>query len=237
MQWDGYVVDASAWREAFFEYDYIGAPWLFHGTGFDVGNGGFSLRSMRLMQALANPQFALQPGINEDDLICWLYRRGLETTFSIRFPPAEIASRFAYEYTDPQSPTFGFHSARNLWRHVDNDTMMNIAGSLDFRTFTSSEVMQLLMHYCQLRKFDCVRTMCERYFRHWSPQQLVENLYATGVRRVSSGIARKSACAQWKRHKPRVAEPSARRRRTPRTRATQRSAHSGSLQGTRRATA
>src|SRR5690242_16021729 len=24
VQWDGYVVDASAWREAFFDYDYIG---------------------------------------------------------------------------------------------------------------------------------------------------------------------------------------------------------------------
>jgi hypothetical protein len=191
VQWDGFVVDASAWRDAFFEYDYIGASWPFHGEGFEVGNGGFSLRSMRLLQALADPRFQFPPDVNEDDVICRLYRRELETAFSIRFPSREIADQFAYEYTYPHSPTFGFHSARNLWRHVDDATMMNVVGMLDLRTFMSSEVMQLLIHYCELRKFDCARTMCRRYLQHWSPQQLLEKLYTTGVQE-----ARVRECAE-----------------------------------------
>ncbi|MFM0324797.1 DUF5672 family protein [Caballeronia glebae] len=195
VQWDGYVVDPLAWREEFLLYDYVGAPWPFHEGGFQVGNGGFSLRSMRLIQALADPRFELLPDVNEDDLICRLYRTELETAFSIRFAPVEIASRFACEYTDPQAPIFGFHGARNLWRHIDDDTMMDIALALDIRTFNSSEMRQLLMHYCHLGKFSCVRTMCERYLQHWSPQQLEEQLYATGVR---EHIARYSAeiCAR-----------------------------------------
>ena len=27
IQWDGYVVDPSAWRAEFLDYDYIGARW------------------------------------------------------------------------------------------------------------------------------------------------------------------------------------------------------------------
>ena len=52
VQWDGFVSDASAWDPAFLAYDYIGAVWPQFGDGHDVGNGGFSLRSARLLAAL-----------------------------------------------------------------------------------------------------------------------------------------------------------------------------------------
>jgi hypothetical protein len=183
VQWDGYVLDAAAWSDTFFDYDYIGASWPFHPDGMNVGNGGFSLRSAKLLQALAEARFKLLDGVNEDDLICRVYRPLLEAEYGIRFAPAEVAARFAYEHGRPESPTFGFHAAFNLWRHVDDDTLMDIIRMLDVRTFTCSEVMQLLMAYCDLRKFSCVKVMYERYRSIWSTLQFVQNMMTTGVPR------------------------------------------------------
>ena len=56
VQWDGYVINPAAWDPAFLECDYIGATWHWHDDGMRVGNGGFSLRSRRLLQALQDPQ-------------------------------------------------------------------------------------------------------------------------------------------------------------------------------------
>jgi hypothetical protein len=180
-QWDGYVLDPCAWRGEFFEYDYIGAVWPFHRDGMRVGNGGFSLRSAKLLRSLAEAPFEYIPGTNEDDLICRHYRPQLEAQYGIRFAPEDVAARFAYEHVRPDTPTFGFHGAFNMWRHVDDITMMDIAARLDARTFTSSEVMLLLKVYCDLRKFDCVRAMYERYRRLWSTEQVVHNMMKTGL--------------------------------------------------------
>ena len=49
VQWDGYVINPAAWDPAFLECDYIGAKWFWHEDGMRVGNGGFSLRSRRLL--------------------------------------------------------------------------------------------------------------------------------------------------------------------------------------------
>lgn len=54
FQWDGFVLDGSRWEPAYLEYDYVGAPFP---TGRyehrRVGNGGFCLRSAKLMRAVA----------------------------------------------------------------------------------------------------------------------------------------------------------------------------------------
>jgi len=52
VQWDGYVVNPAAWDPAFLDCDYIGATWFWQPPGKRVGNGGFSLRSRRLFEAL-----------------------------------------------------------------------------------------------------------------------------------------------------------------------------------------
>lgn len=180
-QWDGYVLDAAAWSDTFFSYDYIGASWPFYTDGMNMGNGGFSLRSKKLLQALTDERIELLPGVAEDVLICRAYRLLLEAEHGIRFAPAGIAAQFAYEHVVPDSPTFGFHAAFNMWRHVDDDTMMDIVGTLDVRTFTSNEVMQLLMFYCEHRKFTCMKVMYERYRHLWSRQEVVQNMTATGI--------------------------------------------------------
>jgi hypothetical protein len=57
VQWDGHILDARHWRPEFLEYDYIGASWPQFDDGHDVGNGGFSLRTHRLMKACGERGF------------------------------------------------------------------------------------------------------------------------------------------------------------------------------------
>ncbi|MDD3327074.1 MAG: DUF5672 family protein [Zoogloea sp.] len=110
MQWDSFIVDPQAWDAAFLDYDYIGAPWPHRSQ--PVGNGGFSLRSRRLIDALQDADIReTQP---EDHVICLDYHDLLVARHGIRFAPADVASRFAFELTPPKGPTFGFHGFFNF---------------------------------------------------------------------------------------------------------------------------
>jgi hypothetical protein len=113
VQYDGYVLSGRRWRAEFHGYDYIGAPWSRGG----VGNGGFSLRSRRLLQALRDPRIAeLVP---EDVAICETYRELLEKEYGIRFAPVDIAAQFSFETLPPPGPTLGFHGIAHQVRLVN----------------------------------------------------------------------------------------------------------------------
>lgn len=109
IQADGYVLDGSMWTDEFLEYDYIGAPWLYT-DGYNVGNGGFSLRSKKLMDVVRNDN-SIKHIFPEDQAICRLYGDYLQKDFGMKFAPEHIAKRFAYELQQPMEPTFGFHGA------------------------------------------------------------------------------------------------------------------------------
>ena len=111
-QWDGFVLDPQRWDDAFLDWDCIGAPWSKAPPGREVGNGGFTLRSRRLLQALQDPSLAFHHP--EDIAICQTNARVLEERHGIRFAPRELASRFAFEDGPPAVPTLGFHGAYNL---------------------------------------------------------------------------------------------------------------------------
>ena len=103
-QWDGYVLNDEAWQNEWLDYDYIGAVWP---DGI-IGNGGFSLRSRRLLEALQDKRFEA-PFYPEDEKICRNWRPALESEFGMKFAPPEVASAFSVEggrYTGQ----FGFHS-------------------------------------------------------------------------------------------------------------------------------
>ncbi len=125
VQWDGYVVNPDAWSDQFLLYDYIGARWPHEELGIPadntVGNGGFSLRSKALLQALQDPRVvAAHP---EDGAICLTHRRYLEEQYGIAFAPDAIAERFSFEHIEPTAPTFGFHGQINITRFVDDEAI------------------------------------------------------------------------------------------------------------------
>lgn len=111
VQWDGFVLDASAWRAEFLEFDYIGAPWHHLSGPWTVGNGGFSLRSRRLLNALQDPVLIVEHP--EDVCICITHRARLEAG-GLRFAPSALAARFSVEDGRVSPGLFGFHGAQHL---------------------------------------------------------------------------------------------------------------------------
>ena len=125
VQADSFVVNASLWKEEFLKYDYIGGPWpnkiqynpevLLHLEKNPVGNGGFSLRSRKLVEATAKINFnSLNfPVKAEDVVICYyLYQEMINS--GIRFAPPELAAQFSMEnienlYGQNKNSVFGFH--------------------------------------------------------------------------------------------------------------------------------
>ena len=117
IQYDGFVLNANQWSPLFLHYDYLGAPWpQFDDCG--VGNGGFSLRSRRLVDAVARLDYA-DLSEAEDLFICRRARPVLEAA-GLRFAPKAVAAHFSVEYPGVPWPTFGFHGIFHLpqvYRH------------------------------------------------------------------------------------------------------------------------
>lgn len=152
VQWDGYVLHPHCWRREFTEIDYVGATWPWHQDGLMVGNGGFSLRSKRLAEAFRNiPHPNLSS--NEDELLCRVHRRTLESEFGMRYASPELASLFSYERGLPAAPTFGFHGLFNMWRHTDDSEMLRLLTQFGVRTVLSVEFFELMATYFIQQKF------------------------------------------------------------------------------------
>lgn len=135
---DGFAVNPDAWDDEFLRYDYIGARW---NNGL-VGNGGFSLRSRKLYDALIqlkvpyktedfprhivdDPQNYVYDSfgekvIPEDNIICKIYRAVLSSHYGISFPSSDIVEKFSIEH-NMQSPwlgkSLGFHGKHGVATH------------------------------------------------------------------------------------------------------------------------
>lgn len=111
VQSDGYVKNPAAWNPEWLQYDYIGATW-WYGDKQNVGNGGFSLRSKKLLQVLAADQYIVKTH-PEDHMICRIYGRYLTQKHGIKFAPDSVAKKFSIEGFRQKDKTysgqFGFH--------------------------------------------------------------------------------------------------------------------------------
>ncbi|MEJ5897640.1 DUF5672 family protein [Aquabacterium sp. G14] len=112
VQWDGYVLDPSMWSDDFLTVDYIGAVWPQYDDAHRVGNGGFSLRSRQLLDALQND--AIVAHHPEDVCIARTNRVLLTQRWGIRFADEALAHRFAFERERQTSSSFGFHGMSNM---------------------------------------------------------------------------------------------------------------------------
>ena len=133
VQADSFVVNYERWTEEFLKFDYIGAPWpdkvmirpinkFLYLNNNRVGNGGFSLRSRKLVEVTSKINFnSLKFPIKSEDLIIchYLYREMIKN--GIRFAPPKLAAQFSIEspgnlYGQDVNSVFGFHG-KHLTSH------------------------------------------------------------------------------------------------------------------------
>lgn len=112
-QYDGFILNPERFSRDFFDYDYIGAVWPNY-PYFRVGNGGFSWRSRRLVDAVAELAAIRAAGEAEDLFICRSLRVILEERYGCRFADESTAQRFSYEILPGGEAAFGFHGVFNL---------------------------------------------------------------------------------------------------------------------------
>jgi len=127
-QWDGFILDVDVWNSEFLKFDYCGSPWddetITPGVSkkYNVGNGGFSLRSKKLQDFLKNDHRVVtsRPGkyfptdyvYAEDVAICQINRPLLEENGFV-FANYDLAWTFGWE-NGPQRKTFGQHGRFTL---------------------------------------------------------------------------------------------------------------------------
>lgn len=170
IQWDGYVLDASQWRPHFLDYDLIGAKWPWHASHSNIGNGGFTLRSRKLMQVLKSVRYPFNNEVPEDDLISRVYRSELELHDNIKFAPESIADQFSYERSVPDVSTFGFHGLFNMWRHVDDHEMILFIDFMNPYVLKSNEFVELLCTYFNLRKIKMLNIIVKKMKKILGPE-------------------------------------------------------------------
>jgi hypothetical protein len=132
FQGDGFIINPHLWNNEFLDYDYIGAPWVNEKYN-NVGNGGFSLRSQKFLQAAEtleyNSKIQFQNHVPAGELITpedWFicnYNFNAMKKMGVNFSNINIAYKFAVEHPSIHKffdrnnlktyNSFGFHGHFN----------------------------------------------------------------------------------------------------------------------------
>jgi len=186
VQHDGWALSAENWSTEFLQYDYIGAPvhlgqvkmpdgtsqYLRHFLWVEqlqkpdvtvnfVMNGGFSLRTQKLMRAPRELSLQFPPPLNENDENLedvWLsttVRTDLER-HGIRFAPLHMACQFSIEHAAvfhqkfPMKSIFGHHSRmRRVEELMERGGVLSYAASFEDCKKLFGEIAVLAMLFDQ----------------------------------------------------------------------------------------
>ena len=147
IQWDGMPHSRQNWDSDFLNYDYIGAPWGNCDESVAVGNGGFSLRSRKLMEALVQLKLKcdteLPDAEAEDVVICKQHRLDILNA-GCRFAPFALAQKFSTENSE-WVDTFGFHGVFNFPKFLNEHDLLGCANELIMRTGRELFLMNLII--------------------------------------------------------------------------------------------
>ncbi len=131
VQWDGFIINPKKWKKNFILFDYIGAPFIpriksssysrdLNDDFYVIGNGGFSLRSRKLIEAPSKYNLFDDKKLtnsNEDGFFCVLHRKFLESK-GFKWAPFNIAREFSIEsplnISELIDLPFGFHGRKLL---------------------------------------------------------------------------------------------------------------------------
>lgn len=93
---DSFIANPEAWTDEYLKYDYIGPPW-YHVGNTHVGNGGFAIRSRRLLEYVAKNCDRIGGQFEPEDLwVCETARPHLEKE-GMTFAPESLAKRWGIE--------------------------------------------------------------------------------------------------------------------------------------------
>lgn len=160
VQWDGYVIDPTRWRDDFLSFDYIGAVWPQYHDAYRVGNGGFSLRSRKLLDAMATPD--LKASHPEDECIARIHRPMLEQRFGVRFADEALAHQFAFERSRETPSSFGFHGLSNLPDVMKRDELVSFIEEAPPALFAGVETRRLIKKLLALEMADTALLALEK---------------------------------------------------------------------------
>jgi hypothetical protein len=130
VQHDGFILNPEVWTDDFLKYDYIGAAWPAGGNYVNrVGNGGFSLRSKKFLDACLDI-FKDEDIIENEDLLICVLRYDDFIKRGITYAPIELAVKFSIEDLIPEITTmhtFGFHgTSTKIARNATKNNIENL---------------------------------------------------------------------------------------------------------------
>ncbi|MEO6928798.1 MAG: DUF5672 family protein [Casimicrobiaceae bacterium] len=194
VQWDGHVINAAAWDSQFLACDYVGAKWFWHKDGMNVGNGGFSLRSRKLLLALADPR--IDGDDAEDEIVCRRFRPLLERDYGIRFGDEAMADHFSFEAMHPVGKPFGFHGLYNFARVMRDDEIAALVPQFSDAIARSPQCLQLLRNARALGQWLAVAALGARMLRADPAQPDALAAVADARRRDNpyAGVSRNDRC-------------------------------------------
>jgi hypothetical protein len=126
IQDDGFVVNPEKWDDEFLKYDYIGAPFPIppkndsitfrtpFGELIRVGNGGFSLRSKKILSLATELKLPWKSyfGYHNEDGFYAVHNKHIYEENGCIYAPIEIAAKFSHEWNTLETSgiePFGFH--------------------------------------------------------------------------------------------------------------------------------
>lgn len=135
IQDDGFVVNPDKWDHEFLKYDYIGAPFEIppihdkityrdpFGNLIRVGNGGFSLRSKKILKLGSELKLEWKPyfGYWNEDGFFTCHNRHLYEENGCIYAPVDVAAKFSIERDTQETMgviPFGFHGKTHKYYNL-----------------------------------------------------------------------------------------------------------------------
>ena len=163
IQWDSFVIHPELWTNDFLNYDYIGPVWPHHPQN-PVGNGGFSLRSVKLLQAIKRPEFFKRHP--EDYCICVDNRAFLEQECGIQIAPVDLAEQFAVERS-VWHKAFGFHGFFNFGRVLNDESLRAFVRRLPENYLSSLDTYDLVSYLRQEGRLGIAKEIAKKVRFKW----------------------------------------------------------------------